>query len=621
MKRNKALFNTLAVVLAGLVISALSVYVETATQALEQKSTSYQILSTTVGEQIAILKTKFDLFHTQGGVSLKDEIIQPAEKLRHELQMSYEGQPNELGGVLQHDEETLMALRTSVLELDEWRNAAEKVGELKTAGSQEGMSDFVQQAATAHLKISAAINGISLRVRDQEKSTQAWLNILFILSIAFLVLFVGFMAVIVYRVQRNSERIAVESKQRIDAEGQRMQQLTTFIEAVSNGNFDIELASNGDADHVTETLRTMRARLKENADTESKRTWATTGQAQIGEILRSTGNSTELFDNIVKFIVKYTRSNQGGLFILNDEDKTDSFLELAACYAFERKKFLTKRVNVGDGIIGQSFLEKEKTHLTEIPEDYVNITSGLGGTTPKSILVVPLKVNDEVYGVLELASFNEYAAHEVEMIEKFAESIAATVSSVKVNERTRELLEQTQQQAEEMKSQEEEMRQNMEELSATQEQLQRQMQEAEDSREVLAQRERVFGIGAIMSESDLFGTITYANDKLTQVSKYSREELLGKGHNIFRHPDMPAALFKMMWDNIRAGNTFQGIVKNRAKDGTHYWVDATIVPIRNKEGEIYKYISARYHITNNDLAEALYQQQAKRLGLEAEVHA
>jgi PAS domain S-box-containing protein len=205
----------------------------------------------------------------------------------------------------------------------------------------------------------------------------------------------------------------------------------------------------------------------------------------------------------------------------------------------------------------------------------------------------------------------------VELVEKFAESVAATVSGVKVNTRTRELLEQTQQQAEEMKAQEEEMRQNMEELSATQEELQRQMRESELAKTQLQHRDQAFGLSTILSESDPFGTITFANDKLLQVSKYSREELIGQGHNIFRHPDMPRELFALMWDTIRQGQVFQGIIKNRAKDGTHYWVDATIMPVTNEEGKVVKYIGARYHITSDELAEGLYEKQVRRLGLPA----
>ncbi|MFN3841621.1 MAG: GAF domain-containing protein, partial [Cyclobacteriaceae bacterium] len=166
-----------------------------------------------------------------------------------------------------------------------------------------------------------------------------------------------------------------------------------------------------------------------------------------------------------------------GLFLLNDDEENNSFLELVSAYAFERKKFITKRVEIGQGLVGQCYLEADRIFLARLPEAYVHITSGLGSATPTCLLLVPLKANEKVHGVLELASFKRLEEHEIQVIEKFAESIASTVATVKSSESTRLLLERTQQQAEEMRAQEEEMRQNMEELSATQEEMARKEKE------------------------------------------------------------------------------------------------------------------------------------------------
>src|SRR5690606_2142348 len=177
--------------------------------------------------------------------------------------------------------------------------------------------------------------------------------------------------------------------------------------------------------------------------------------------------------SILRFVVKYTASNQGGVFLLNADQESDKHLELVACYALERKKYLSKRVTIGEGLVSQCFLEVERIYLLEVPQEYVSITAGQGGSNPNALLIVPLRVNESIFGVLELASFNAYEEYEIELVEKLAETIASTISSGRINESTRVLLEKTQQQAEEMRAQEEEMRQNMEELEATQEEMRR----------------------------------------------------------------------------------------------------------------------------------------------------
>ena len=134
-------------------------------------------------------------------------------------------------------------------------------------------------------------------------------------------------------------------------------------------------------------------------------------------------------------------------------------------------------MDFGSGLVGQCILEKGTLYLTDVPDNYVRITSGLGGANPNALIIVPLKSNEQVYGALELASFERFKPHEISFIEKIAESIAATVGTARGSERTKELVEQLQQQTEEMKSQEEEMRQNMEELSATQEEMLRKEKE------------------------------------------------------------------------------------------------------------------------------------------------
>jgi GAF domain-containing protein len=150
---------------------------------------------------------------------------------------------------------------------------------------------------------------------------------------------------------------------------------------------------------------------------------------------------------------------------------------MVSCYAYDKKKYIDKKLHVGQGLVGQAVMEKDTIYITHIPANYVQITSGLGEATPRSVIIVPLKTNDHVMGAIEVASFEKLEKHEIEFLEKLTESIAASIGSIRTNERTREMVNQLQQQTEQMRSQEEEMRQNMEELSATQEEMIRKEQE------------------------------------------------------------------------------------------------------------------------------------------------
>ena len=87
----------------------------------------------------------------------------------------------------------------------------------------------------------------------------------------------------------------------------------------------------------------------------------------------------------------------------------------------------------------------------------------------------------------------------------------------------------------------------------------------------------------LFSETDNHGTILRVNDAFCEVSKYSRDELIGKSHNIIRHPDMPKRLFEDLWRTIQSGDIFRGVIKNRARDNSHYWVNATIMPRTNQK--------------------------------------
>jgi methyl-accepting chemotaxis protein len=258
-----------------------------------------------------------------------------------------------------------------------------------------------------------------------------------------------------------------------------------FSVDIGKGNFDTSFSPLSDDDVLGHSLLDMRNELKKAAEEESRRkledeqrNWSAQGVAKFSDILRKNASDLdELSYNIISNLVKYTNSNQGGIYVVNDNDRERLVIEMKASYAYDRRKFLNRQIEIGEGLVGRCYQEKEKIYLTEIPHDYIKITSGLGEESPRALLIIPLIYNDVIYGLVEVASFNVYPDYVVEFIERIGESIAATISSSKAHIQTALLLEQSQQQAEEMASQEEEMRQNMEELRATQEQSGRREEE------------------------------------------------------------------------------------------------------------------------------------------------
>ena len=247
---------------------------------------------------------------------------------------------------------------------------------------------------------------------------------------------------------------------------------TEFANQIGEGNLDAEFSTLSEGDELGNSLLEMRQGLKkarieeENRQIENRRrSWVAEGQALISEVMRGRGEDLKIISHrIISTLIRYLDANQGGIFILNDDNPNDQYIELMASFAYNRNRFHQKRINIGDGIIGACFLEKQSIYMTKLPQDYMEIRSGLGTANPSSLLVVPLKMEDKVIGVIEVATFNVLQEHEMEFIEKVSENISSSLFTSKTNRKTEELLEMFRHQADEKAAREEEIRKNLEEL-------------------------------------------------------------------------------------------------------------------------------------------------------------
>lgn len=239
-----------------------------------------------------------------------------------------------------------------------------------------------------------------------------------------------------------------------------LKRTSDFSKEIGQGNFRSEYEPLSKDDTLGNSLLIMRDNLAKVAEEDKRRNWATGGLAKFGEILRKNSDNVSLLaNNLVSELIKYLDANQGGVFIINNDNPSDPHMTLSGCYAWDRIKYLEQRIHKGDGLVGQSWEEKSTLYITDIPEDYIKITSGLGNANPRSILIVPLKVNEEVFGVIEIASFNEFEDYQVKFVERLAETTASTINTVKVNEQTKVLLEQSQESSEKMRTKEDNMEQ------------------------------------------------------------------------------------------------------------------------------------------------------------------
>lgn len=385
---------------------------------------------------------------------------------------------------------------------------------------------------------------------------------------------------------------------------------TRFAQAIGKGNLEAELELLSEHDVLGKSLKEMQTDLIKAKKEESLRQeenkirrWSTEGYAKFSEVLRNNNDNMEaLAFDVIQNLVKYLEANQGGIFIYNDEDTNDPFLELQGCYAFDRKKYLEKKIYPGEGLVGTCFKEGKTIYMTQLPKNYIRITSGLGDDNPGALIIVPLVLNDDIYGVLEIASFNEFKPYQIEFIEKIGESVASTISSVKTNLQTNVLLEKSQQQAEEMKAQEEEMRQNMEELHATQEEMARKSAEMEGILNALDSSSYVI-------EYDLSGKIINISDSYLKLLNISRQEVIGTHHaDKMELTEEQKQDYEKFWNLIKNGNTQHQEVKIQVEDRS-FWLAETYTPIFDHNGKPYKIFKIANNITDSKtMAEKLAEE-------------
>ncbi len=386
-----------------------------------------------------------------------------------------------------------------------------------------------------------------------------------------------------------------------------------FLKTIGKGE-EISALSPNKNDVIGSELKVMADRLnsvqheeKEQQNEESKRSWKTDGIAQFGEILRSEReNVLELSFNIIQKLVSYLKIEMGTLFLTSDSEGEEQILESLASYAYDRRKYIKKTFKFGEGLPGTCALEKEKIYIDEVPDDYSDVISGLGQTKPRFVLLVPLKIEDEIFGILELASFRELQVFELDFVDELAESIASTLAGVKTNEKTAALLKQSQKQAEQLLQQEDEMKINMKELEKAQEGSRK--KESEITGILNAMNE-----SSLVAEFNMSGRFLKINEKFLILLESPREQILGKNHHEFALTDKYSEEYKVFWDTLRSGESISREEQFKLYSGEIVWLQQTFTPILNDQGKAYKILNIAVDISQSKQQQDHLEKQAAEI--------
>ncbi|GAB4334973.1 MAG: hypothetical protein OHK0038_12480 [Flammeovirgaceae bacterium] len=258
----------------------------------------------------------------------------------------------------------------------------------------------------------------------------------------------------------------------------RVEANTQLVKEIAEGNYNSEYQL-AEHDLIGRMLLNLRESLKHLKERDEMQKWVATGLASINDLLIATGDFEKLSHKVLRELIIYLQAYQGAIYIVHQDDIGKKTLRLVSAYAYNKRQKIDAIYEIGEGLVGEVALKKKTIFLEQIPEGYTSIASGLGESIPKSIVIVPLKLKEDVMGVLEIASFNIIKKYEVDFLEQVSENIAATILSTQSTSNTARLLEEARSANEQLKAQEEEMRQNLEELVATQEEMIRKQSEIE----------------------------------------------------------------------------------------------------------------------------------------------